>query len=510
MAIVAALILAACSTSGSGSGATDERGGTEPGAAEPDAPKGGAAGSNDDPSANAGLTETERAHLVDDGDTTWDVSYSDDTTLVAGDALDALVASDRASGTFTFDSAAASAAGLDLTKGRVLLVAGQALGRITAVDGRGGETTVETEPASLADVIDEGTVAWDVPIRFGFDQFFTESATGSEGEANNLTSGATPVAMPAASPHEAQLTQIAMLHPDGRVVPVQSDDEIAPSLEVKPEDGSVAWTYGSHGNKYQFRLTSKGDSVDILVVVSRGGDDPTMAFRAEGTIGSMRSASSSSYSGGKLTDSNIELQDLTSDLDLSVSVAGAGVSPVDFDIPVPMLSYTWLVGPVPVTLDLTAQVVGNVVATAQASATAKASFSYRGNAGFRFEGGSVSTSGSTDIGSMDPDPADSAAPMGVDVDAQFGLAFPAVSLSILGQGLVPKLHAGVVIGSRLEWGDPAAGFAASSICKTGYARMEVVGGVDLVILGHTLAEKEHVIFEDEKRGRADSCPEDSD
>src|SRR5690606_32662595 len=126
--------------------------------------------------------------------------------------------------------------------------------------------------------------------------------------------------MPAASPHEAQLTQIAMLHPDGRVVPVQSDDEIAPSLEVKPEDGSVAWTYGSHGNKYQFRLTSKGDSVDILVVVSRGGDDPTMAFRAEGTIGSMRSASSSSYSGGKLTDSNIELQDLTSDLDLSVSV----------------------------------------------------------------------------------------------------------------------------------------------------------------------------------------------
>src|SRR5690606_11511341 len=119
---------------------------------------------------------------------------------------------------------------------------------------------------------------------------------------------------------------------------------------------------------------------------------------------------------------------------------------------------------------------------------------------FKFEGASVSASGATDIGEMDPEPADSAAPMGIDVDAQFGVAFPSVSMSILGQGLIPRIHAGAAIGSRLVWGDPAAGFAASSICKSGYVRMEVVGGVDLVVLGHTLAEKEHVIYEDEKRG----------
>ena len=189
--------------------------------------------------------------------------------------------------------------------------------------------------------------------------------------------------------------------------------------------------------------------------------------------------------------------------------ARGGVSPVELEVPVPMLTYTWLVGPVPVTLDLSADIIGNVSATAQASATAKASFSYSGDAGFSFEGAGVSASGATDIGEMDPDPADSAAPMGIDVDAQFGVAFPSVSLSILGQGVVPHLHAGVVIGSRLEWGDPAAGFAASSICKSGYARMEVVGGVDLVVLGHTLAEKEHVIFEDERRGQGDGCPEDA-
>src|SRR5690606_10225609 len=143
--------------------------------------------------------------------------------------------------------------------------------------------------------------------------------------------------------------------------------------------------------------------------------------------------SSSTYSGGQLTASDVDFRDLSSDLDLSVAVAGAGVSPVELEVPVPMLSFTWLVGPIPVTLDLSAEIIGSVTATLNASATAEASFSYRGNAGFKFEGASVSASGATDIGEMDPDPADSAAPMGVDVDAQFGLAFPKVSLSILGQ-----------------------------------------------------------------------------
>ena len=500
-AVVGALVLAACSTGG-----VDTR-------TPAPTPEGNTAGPDDASAAIPGLTEVERGHLLDDGDTTWDVSYSDDTTLVAGEGLDALVATDRSAGTFTFDTAAIEATGLDLAEGRVLLVAGQALGRITSVRSEGAETAVDTEPASLADVIEDGTVAWDVPIEFSFDDFLTEPTDRDSRRPDGLRSNATPAVVPAATPARAQLTQISMRHPDGRIVPVRSsegdDGDIVPELEVKPEDGSVAWTYGSQGNKYQFRLTAKGDSVDILVVVSRGGDDPTMAFRAEGSIGSLRSTSSSSYTGGELTGSDIELNDLTSNLDLSISVAAAGVSPVELEVPVPMLTYTWLVGPVPVTLDLSADIIGNVSATAQASATAKASFSYSGDAGFSFEGAGVSASGATDIGEMDPDPADSAAPMGIDVDAQFGVAFPSVSLSILGQGVVPHLHAGVVIGSRLEWGDPAAGFAASSICKSGYARMEVVGGVDLVVLGHTLAEKEHVIFEDERRGQGDGCPEDA-
>lgn len=509
--VAAVLVLAGCSGSDSddeGAGA-----GNDPGAN----PAQGGAGGSDGSDAVTGLTDHERAHLVEDGETTWDVTYTEDTTLVEGSDLDALVASDRSSGTFTFDADAADDAGLDLREGRVLLVAGQALGHITDVDEDDGERTVTIEPASLADVIEDGTVAWDVPIRFDFDQFVTEpDADRDDEQASGTDAGpatrSTPIASAAPAAGRAQLAGIAMRHPDGRIVPIQSGDEVGEaildSIEVKPEDGAVEWTYESDENKYQFRLTAKGDSVDILVVVSRGGDDPTMAFRGEGTIESLRSVSSSSYEGGELTGSDVALEELASDFDLSVSVAGTGISPVDFTVPVPMLTYIWMVGPVPVTVDISADIIGNVNVNLNASATAKSSFRYRGDAGFSFEGTSVEASGSTAIDEMDPDPADSAAPMGIDVDAQFGLAFPSISLSLFGQGLIPNIHAGAVIGSRLEWGGPAAGFPASSLCKSAYVRMEVAGGYDLKILGHTLAEEKFSLYADEKRTQQDNCPED--
>ncbi len=498
-ALAAALIMGGCAgSSGSDDSESDAPATTVDGGASTDA--------GDQAAAVQALDETQRTHLVEGGETTWDVTYDPATTVVDGEALAALTSGDPATGTYTFDTDGADAAGLDLSEGRVLLVAGQAVRRITAVDDGGATTTVRTEQATLADAIDEGTVAWDVPIRFDFDQFLT--ATGDGSGPSRMRGAAAPTVA-----GEAQLASIAMRMPDGRTVPLQSSDEIGQeikdSITVKPEQGAVEWTYGSHGNKYQFRLTAKGDAVDILVVVSReSGRGATMAFRGEGTIGSLRSVSSSNYHDSELTGSDVELQELASDLDLSLSVAGAGVSPVDFEIPVPMLTYTWLVGPVPVTLDLTAEIIGNVDAQANASATAKSSFSYRGSAGFRFEGADVSTSGATDVDEMDPEPADSAAGMGIDVDAQFGLGFPSVSLSVLGQGLVPHLRAGAVIGSHLQWGGPAAGFPASSICKSAYVRMEVSGGYDFMILGESLAGDKFTLYEDENKTEADNCPDD--
>ena len=452
--------------------------------------------------AEVGLTEQQRTHLVDGGSTTWDVEYADDTVVLAGDALDALVEADDDAGTYAFESV-----DVDLAEGQVLVLAGRALRRVTSVATDGDTTTVQTEPATLADAIHEGTVAWDVPLEFSFEQFATAveapdaQALGAAGEVRAATAG------------QVRLARIGMRMPDGRVLPVQSGEEIGEaihdSIEVDRENGSVAWTYEADGNTFQFRLTSKGDAVDILVVVSRGGAaDATMAFRGEGTIASMRSVASTSYVDGELASSDIDVQELGGSLDLSLAVAGAGTAPVQLEVPVPMLTYTWLVGPVPVTVDLTAQIIGNVRAEANASAQATASFEYRGDVGITYEGTEVTTSGATDVDQMDPEPADSAAAMGLNVDAQFGVAFPKVSLSLFGQGIVPHLHWGAVIGSSLEWGGPAAGFPASSVCKQAYVRMEVTGGYDITVLGRELAsETFDPLYEDERRTQGDSCPE---
>lgn len=504
-----ALVMVSCTTSTSDGDPTKKRSGNQSTSAATG--KAGAS-SVEIGDATAGLSQKQRAHLLDDAETTWDVTLSDDTTLVADDGLAALQ-STEGDDTFVFDADKARSAGLDLTEGRVLLVAGRALGRITGSTSGGGTVTVTTEPASLADAIAEGTVGWDVPLTYDFEQFVTEPVSG--GRAARGSSGSVKPSSADADHATPRLQAISMAMPDGRRVPVVSADEDPGSelgvelgdidIKVKPDDGAVEWTVKADDNKYQFRITAKGETADFLVVVSRGGDDPTMAYRGEGTVGALRSSSSSSFSGGEVAGSRVGLDNLDAKVKLSASVAGAGVSPLDLKVPVPMLTFIWMVGPIPVTVDVKANIIGTVEATSKASATAKAAFSYRGDAGFSFDGGTISGSGSTEIDSLDPEPADSAAPMGIDVDAQFGVAFPEVSLSLFDQGFVPSIHFGAAIGSNLTWGAPRAGFPASSICKSGYVRAEVVGKYDFKILGQSLASGEHEFWKDRRDAQSDGC-----
>ncbi|HET8929193.1 MAG TPA: hypothetical protein VFN21_00915 [Acidimicrobiales bacterium] len=460
--------------------------------------------SGDDPQVE--LTDEQSAHLVDDADTTWDVELSDATTLVDGDALAALKSTDGDGG-FTFDAGLAEKAGLDLSKGRVLLVAGDSLGRITDRSAGAGSVKVTTESASLADAIEDGTVGWDVPLDYDFEQFVTDESGSSGGAAVEPSGYSSDASTP-------RLTEIAMAMPDGRRVPVVSADDDddgespagleGPEITVKPDEGTVDWVMSLDGTKYQFRITAKGETATFLVVVSRGGDDPTMAYRGEGTVGALRSASSSTFTGGRVAGSTVGVDGLDAKLKLSASVAGAGVAPIELEVPVPMLKFIWMVGPIPVTVEIKANIVGNVNATAQASATAEASFSYRGDAGFSFDGGDISASGNTEIDDMDAEPADSAAPMGVQVDAQFGVAFPELSMSLFGQGFVPSVYFGAFVGSNLWWGEPKAGFAASSICKSAYVRAEVVGKYDFKVLGKSLSEGEHEFWKDRKDADGDT------
>lgn len=504
LGVAATLALVSCSSPPDSS--------TDPGAAD------GTVGSNVDSGTGkgvagdipqdavlAGLDEEDAEYLVNSGETTWDVTYNSDVQVVSGKELDALLLADQTSGEYVFDRAAAENAGIDLTEGEVLLLAGHSLVRVTGVNESGDQVNVTTEPASLDEAIQDGTIGWDVPLTFDFDQFFTSVQPGGEGDTlsmNEIELTETP-----------QLSGIGMEMPDGSILPVADSKDIAEaiydSISVDPENKSVDWEFSFDGSKYQFRVTSHGDSIDILIVVSRPhGGEATMAYRAEGTVGSVRSVAKANYADGELKDSDVNLDNLAVDLDLSIAAAGAGVANLRTEIPIPFLKFTWTVGPVPVTLEMKANIVGSINAKADASATAKASFAYRGGAGISFEGASLSAGGHTVSAGMDPEPADSAASMGINVDAQYGVAFPEVSISMLGQGLVPYIRPGFLLGSSLTWGGPAAGFPASSLCKEAYVRTEVAIGYDFKVLGRSLSSGEDYLYEDKKETESENCPSD--
>lgn len=455
----------------------------------------------------AGLSDEDEAYLIDAGDTKWDVTYKSDAQILSGQELDALVSADQGSGEYIFDAAAVQNADITLREGEVLLLAGHSLVRVIGVAESGDKVTVATEPASLDELIHDGTVAWDVPVSFDFEQFFTSVEPSRDDAAlsmNTVDLSSTP-----------QITAIGMEMPDGSIVSTDDDQSIVEaifdSISIDRENNSVEWEFSSGNNKYQFRLIANGDSVEVVILVTRTEDnDAQMAYRAEGTIGTVRSVAEANYADGELQDSDVNLDNFAIDLDLSVAAAGGGIASLRREIPVPFMKYTWLVGPVPITLEIKASITGAIKAELDASATAKASFAYRGGAGVSFEGTSLSTAGKTDLAEMDPEPADAAASMGVNVDAQYGVAFPEVSLSMLGQGLVPYVRPGFVMGTSLTWGGPAAGFPASSLCKEAYVRTEVEIGYDFKVLGTSLKSHKEKLYEDKRETQSENCPSGED
>src|SRR5690625_4907899 len=131
----------------------------------------------------AGLSDEDEAYLIDAGDTTWDVTYKSDAQILSGQELDALISADQGSGEYIFDAAAVQNSDITLREGEVLLLAGHSLVRVIGVAESGDQVNVATEPASLDELIQDGTVAWDVPVSLDFEQFFTSVEPGGDDAA---------------------------------------------------------------------------------------------------------------------------------------------------------------------------------------------------------------------------------------------------------------------------------------------------------------------------------------
>lgn len=400
-------------------------------------------------------------------DTVWDVDVAADAVILGFDTVaTGLRDADPQAGRYTF--ATGSLASVDLAPGRPLIVAGHGIGRIESIDRAGESTVISTGAATLADVIDRGTIGWDAAVDWDADWIIGEQ----------------PPAFRAASDGRVKLSGLVMVDEAGRHIDVYANRTAA---------GDINWTYAVAGSEILFSIVPGGDQMSVAIQVTR----PQLTYTARGTVGSAHSVGSATYSDGTLKAATIDTGGIDSKLELTIAAAGAGSVPeFSFTLPGLMFKYPIMVGPVLVVIGLSAQLVGVAEVPASGSVTFQSDFGFSSTGGFRYDGSSIVSTAQLGGFTMDAGGADPAGYIGEYVNAQYGVAFPKVEVSLFGTGPSAYIRPGIFLGAELTWGP---------VCKTAYIRAELVGGYDFTLLGVSLASDKQTFWEDRKDARGESC-----
>ena len=390
---------------------------------------------------------------------TYEVEYNDQAIFINDDDGGAVIDLDTVNQIYTFDGTR-----FESTPeiGEVIIVEGKYMRKVTSVSSQGGNLVVETEDAALTDVITDGTIAWDVTPEWS-----SVSSLKMDGET--------------ILDLEDRITE--------KIETVISRDGIDHKIIIEPQmvDGKI--------NSCTFEF----------VMAKKIAGDATAAFTAKGTVKLPNQQTRISISGGELESFKANNKGIEGNLELSLSAAGSKSGSHSVELPgialsIPILFIPTPSGPIPlpipVSIDVGIQFVTQItMPDVKSSATATSKLSYNADAGFQYEGTSVSSEGSLGNNKITDGSFDSGANIGIPVDVQFGVAFPRVGLNIAGQELA-YVHTGFTTGSKLQWGP---------VCKSGYTKMVVEGGYELKVLGKTLAEKKKVFAQNERRVPTDGC-----
>ena len=398
--------------------------------------------------------------------TRYDVKYTEKTVVLDAAAASALRGTDAKNHVYRFDRAGLGDVASTLAPGKVLLIPGKALRTVDEVREEGEQLVVKTSYASLADAIDSGHLGWDAHLSFDRAHALT-FRDGAGGEHRVL------------------------LRDAKQMLAAPADPGLVP-------DGPIPWSFEVGPMTYEFAVEPKDGEVSIAIkAIKKQGPKAKLAYTAKGTFRNVYVKAEGTFEGSKVKSLTYDQPELQGDVTLSIAAAGAGLGKIEFPFPSAMFDFVVMVGPVPITIKVGAKLIGNITVPAKASATAKANFRFSSSSGFQYTGSDVDVKGN--IGNLEfkPDPFDSAAMIGIPVDAQWGVAFPRISVSVFDSLFVPYIHAGVVVGSALKRGP---------ICKYGYVKYVSEVGYDFKIFGVTLKKDKVKIAEREERAPKGGCP----
>lgn len=377
------------------------------------------------------------------------VSFSDKTVVVDQTLEEMLVSVNEQTQQYTFKKNGFK----EVPKaGEVMLIPGELMRKVRAIRSNGDNYIVETEDAALTEVIENGTIAFDITP-----QWSDASSLRINGK-EVLTQGQRL----AISPIEHEISAGGVDH---KII-----------IEPQMVDGKI------NACTFRFQM-SKGKST---------------SFEAVGTATLPSQQTKMVIENGKLV--NFDSQNKGLKGEFTVRMATAGGSSGEHSLALPQMAISIPIryipspvgaipNPIPMTIDIGVQFVSQMtISDPMSSATGQSKVSYDADAGFQYSGSEVVSSGDFNRSDVLEGTFDSASNIGYPIDLQFGIAFPRVSLNIAKQE-VAFVHIGYTTGSRLKWGP---------VCKSGYSKMLVEGGYELKVFGQTLSSAKKTFKEMEK------------
>lgn len=342
--------------------------------------------------------------------------------------------------------------------GEVILIQGEIMHKVKAIRSAGDRYEVEMEPAALTDVIENGTIAFEVQPEWG-------DASSLRIEGKEMLNRGSRLSI---EPIEFNMNVSGVDH---KIL-----------ITPKMEDGKI--------NSCTFRFQ-----------MSKGG---STSFEAVGTATLPKQKTLIYIEDGKLKEFKSENSGLDAAFKVHMDTAGGDSGEHSLSLPKMALTFPLryiptpvglVPNPIPMSIEVGVQFVSQMtLPDAMSSASAESSVSYSARGGFEYKGADVAATGDLSRSEIKDGRFDSAAGFGMPVDLQFGVAFPRISFNIVSQE-VAFVHVGYTTGSRLQWGP---------LCKSGYSKVVVEGGYTLSALGQTIVSGKTTFKEDVKKA-GDNC-----
>lgn len=375
------------------------------------------------------------------------IEWADETTLVEEVHLPLLVAADTENHVYTFDQAGVTAAGLDLSPGRLIFIYGMAVRRIETATPQGPNVVLTTEYADLTEAIVNADIAWDMGIEFD----------------------------PALDIEVAMLDQVYTPDADGKV-----------TIEFKQGDFT-----------YNLEMTLQGDKtvVDFKVTKTVAGALST-SLTATGTVERFRVKNNITIRDNALNNFTHDQDKMRGDLTLGLVTQASGSDRVNIELPVALLKIPTVVAGIPVVVTVKVQFVFFAEVPATGSAQVRTRFTYDSDMGLRYDGTKVESS--VRVGNLTFDPQTTQTGAAGPISANFGMGYPRVELGIFGETIVPWAQTAFNVGGSYTMFPP---------CQTADALILGAAGLNLSFLGVKVNLGNTTFFRQERKLlRAGDCP----